>query len=192
MKNYPKRVGSYLAMKKWKVIDKFIHIKNRWIEFIGEHCVENGKQIEYYSVVRSDSIVILVFQNGKLLLPKTYYRHGIKEDTLDFPGGRLDGYEEKEDAVYGILLKELQIDRQFVDNIELINNFEGWAVDSSFSSQKLYVAIVNLYSSLQSENLEFIDITKVNIDDLIKKIDCLQCKSALLYWVHKFYKKDDK
>lgn len=174
------------TMYKWKVTDAFIEIKNRWISFFGEYCInEKNEILEYYRVERADSIVVLPLIDNKLLLPKRYYRHGVQKHTLDFPGGRFEKGKNKKEVVYDILQRELNVSAKNVDVVSEINK-EGWIVDSSFSTQKLYGVVVRISSMDYSLNdSELMEVTKKNLLHLLSTIECLQCRSVLMTWMIK-------
>lgn len=171
-------------MHKWKILDEFVKIKTKWVSFYGEHCIdENNEILEYYTVERADSIVILPFINNKLLLPMNYYRHGVKKHTLDFPGGRFEKNINKIDTIYNILQKELNVSKENVDTIEELNSI-GWIVDSSFSTQRLYAVAVHI-SHIDGDNIEsnLIETTWDNMSNILSKIECLQCRAVLMQWI---------
>jgi hypothetical protein len=64
-------------------------------------------------------------------------------------------------------------------------NAIGWAINSSFSNQKLYGFVVELHSEA-TVNPELIgatySVTPAIIRDLLKKLTCLQCRALLLEW----------
>lgn len=171
-------------MKKWQVIDEFIKIKNRWIEFYGENCIdEENNKLEYYRVKRADSIIIIPIINDKLLLPKKYYRHGINEITLDFPGGRWEKGVLFVDCVENIIRKELLLENRYIKKIERLNE-NGWYSDSSFSSQKVFGAVV--YIDAPDKNFsESVDVNGNSIGSILKELDCMQCRTVFNEWIRK-------
>ena len=112
------------------------------------------------------------------------YRPGIGEITLDFPGGRVPAGEIAAAAVGGIIKKELGVTEDAIDRMEPINAI-GWAINSSFSNQKLYGFVAKLHPTA-AVNPEVIGarypITPQGLSELLKKLTCLQCRSLLLEW----------
>ena len=169
-------------MQAWKIIDTFLQIKTPWVDFIGERCQDEKNNIlEYYRVEKSSSLIVLVFQDGHLLLPNRYYRHGIQKETLDFAGGRINPALSLKHNALEIIYRELKVKAEDVDTISIHNAKSGWIINSSFSNQHLYVAYLHIKRKVFKENA-LMPLTNANIMKLIKKIDCLQCKSALMAW----------
>jgi len=175
-------------MIKWTVKDIFFTYKTPWVTFNGEYCIDENKNVlEYYTVTRVDSIIILPFIKDQLLMPKLYYRHGIKKNTLDFPGGRLNSKKNYIEIVYSILKKELNISKKNIFKIIKLNN-KGWIVDSSFSTQKLYGVEVHILDTDNFSTKDLVKPSKTNLYNLIRTIECLQCRMVLIEWLHKKYK----
>lgn len=170
---------------QWKTLDRIVEINSHWVKLIAEH-LENteGQILEYWRVERVDSVVVLTIQDNKLLFPAPMYRPGIGEVTLDFPGGRVPAGEAPAAAVAGIIKKELGVTEDAIARIQPINAI-GWAINSSFSNQKLYGFIAELHPHVivNSESLgaEY-SVTPAGIRDLLKHLTCLQCRALLLEW----------
>ncbi len=169
----------------WKTLDRFIEINSDWVKLIGEHLeTSEGKTLEYWRVERADSVVILTVQDDKLLFPVPMYRPGIGEVTLDFPGGRVPAGVTAADAVPAIIKRELGVSESAIARIQPINT-TGWAINSSFSNQKLYGFVVELHPTA-TVNPELIGaaypVTPDGIRELLKKLTCLQCRALLLEW----------
>lgn len=136
--------------------------------------------MEYYRVQRADSIIVIPIINGKLLLPQKYYRHGINEVTLDFPGGRLEKDVSIEDCVKGIINREILVEDKSIKKIEVLNE-DGWYVDSSFSSQKLYGVITHI--DVKNNNfLRLVDID-VSLIGILEELQCMQCRTVFNEWI---------
>ena len=64
-------------------------------------------------------------------------------------------------------------------------NAIGWAINSSFSNQKLYGFVAELHPKA-TVNPEHIgaaySVEPAGIRDLLKKLNCLQCRALLLEW----------
>lgn len=172
----------------WKTLDRIVEINSHWVTLIAEHLEDSeGKVIEYWRVERADSVVILTIQNDKLLFPVSMYRPGIAETTLDFPGGRVPAGETPAAAVPAIIKKELGVTQSAIARIKPLNAI-GWAINSSFSNQKLYGFLVELHPET-TVNPALIgaaySVTPAGIRDLLTKLTCLQCRALLLEWQNK-------
>ncbi|MFP4486932.1 MAG: NUDIX domain-containing protein [Campylobacterales bacterium] len=169
-------------MKKWKVLSEVFTIDTKWVSFIYERVKdEKENTLDYYRVKRADSVVIIPMTDDRLLLPRAYYRHGVGKITLDFPGGRVESGENPVEKSKTILLRELGIGHDEVLSIEMISD-KAFLVDSSFSSQRLYISVARLATL---KNHDSVDISRHSVDKLLKDIDCLQCRFALLELVKK-------
>ena len=170
---------------KWKTLDRFVEISSPWLTLIGEH-LENdqGQVIDYWRVEKADSVVILTIQSEHFLLPIPMYRPGVGEKTLDFPGGRVPFGQKPAAIVPKILQRELGITAEAIACLTPLNA-TGWAINSSFSNQKLYgfVAQIDPTISISQELLgEIYPTTKLGIRNLLQNLTCLQCRSILLEW----------
>jgi hypothetical protein len=170
---------------QWKTLDRLVEINSHWVKLIAEH-LENteGQILEYWRVERADSVVVLTIQDNKLLFPAPMYRPGIGQVTLDFPGGRLPQGETPAVAVPGIIKKELGVTESAIANIQPINTI-GWAINSSFSNQKLYGFVVQLHSeaTVNPKSIGSVySTTPEGIHSLLKDLTCLQCRALLLEW----------
>jgi hypothetical protein len=173
------------AKSQWKTLDRIVEINSHWVKLIAEH-LENseGQILEYWRVERADSVIVLTIQDNKLLFPVPMYRPGIGEVTLDFPGGRVSAGEAPAAAVPAIIKKELGVTEDAIARIRPINEI-GWAINSSFSNQKLYGFVVQLHPTA-IVNPERIGAqylaTLEGIHELLKDLTCLQCRALLLEW----------
>lgn len=172
----------------WKTLDRIVEINSHWVTLIAEN-LENteGKVVEYWRVERADSVIILTVHQDKLLFPVPMYRPGIAETTLDFPGGRVPAGETAAAAVPAIIKKELGVTESAIARIQPLNQ-SGWAINSSFSNQKLYGFVVELHPET-TVNPELIgatySVTPAEISELLTKLTCLQCRALLLEWQNK-------
>jgi hypothetical protein len=177
------------AKSQWKTLNRLVEINSDWVKLIAEH-LENteGQILEYWRVERADSVVILTIQNDNLLLPVSMYRPGIGKTTLDFPGGRVPTGEIPIAAVPGIIKRELGVTENAIDRILPINTI-GWAINSSFSNQKLYGFVAELHpnATVNSELVGSVyPTTPEGIHYLLTDLTCLQCRALLLEWQHQF------
>jgi hypothetical protein len=169
----------------WKKQNRFLQLENQWLTLIGEHLQDTqGDQLEYWRVEKADSIIIIPIQNQQLILPPPTYRPGVHQVTLDFPSGRWTKEESLEQTAIKILQRELRIAVTETVNLTLLNS-AGWDINSSFSNQKLYgfVAQIEDYILIPSEYMgETYPISKVGIQALLSRLNCLQCRAILLEW----------
>ena len=169
----------------WKNLATFVTISSPWLTIIGEKFQDNqGKLIDYWRVEKADSVVIITQQNHQFLFPKLMYRPGLQKNTLDFPGGRLPTDKQPREVIPEILQRELGINE--VDIIDLIPlNPQGWAINSSFSNQKLYgfFAEISPKISVVHEKLA-VRYSLAEVDKLLADLTCLQCRAVLLEWLN--------
>jgi hypothetical protein len=175
--------------QQWKTLDRFVEMRSPWFTLIGEHLQDDRQQVlDYWRVERADSIVVLTIQGDKLLFPMLNYRPGLGKPTLDFPGGRVEAGQTPEEAVPGIIKKELDLTEDAIARLTLLNP-TGWAVNSSFSNQKLYGVVAEINPAV-SVNPELLSVTypttPEGIRSLLEDLTCLQCRAVLLEWQSQF------
>ena len=172
----------------WKLLETLARVENQWISLIGERLIdEQGQSINYWRVERSDSVIVIPVHRQQILLPKPFYRHGVGLQTYDFPGGRHNGNKEPVDTAYQVLHRELKVKASAVDHMTFLNP-EGWLVDSSFSSQKVFAFEAHI-SEDASVSPEVVDISqpanRTGAAIILEKLNCLQCRCALMEWIVK-------
>lgn len=165
--------------------DRFVEIRSPWLTLIGEHIEgDRGQVLDYWRVEKADSAVIISVQGDRLIFPKPVYRPGIAATTLDFPGGRIPPTETPLTVAPKILQRELGIPSIAIDRLEQLNE-TGWAINSSFSNQKLYglVAIIDPNFAIPTEFItKTYTLTETSLQTLKKDLTCLQCRAVLLEW----------
>ena len=170
----------------WQTLERFVEIRSSWLTLIGEKLQDERQQIlDYWRVEKANSAVIVTIQSNRFLLPKLAYRPGLGQATLDFPGGRVLPEQTPIDAVPPILKRELGINKSDIISLNALNQ-NGWAINSSFSNQKLYglIAEIKFEIVVEPEKLtSTIDpTTAIGIDNLLLDLTCLQCRAVLLEW----------
>lgn len=170
---------------QWQYLNSFVKIESPWLTLIGEHWRDqSGKNLDYWRVEKADSVVILTLQNQQLIFPKPLYRPGLGCATLDFPGGRVPGNQTPLEVVPQILQQELGLNVDVNLDLTLLNEL-GWAINSSFSNQKLYGVVAEIAPTV-SISPEYLGVTypatPAGIETLLKTLTCLQCRSVLLEW----------
>lgn len=159
-------------------LNRTVVAKSKWATFYKDRVLSNGGyELEYWCVDRSDSVIILVRQDGKFLMPEKQYRLGINERTLDFPGGRVDENEVAA-AAEQTVLREFQLDGMTKPRLEPLNSGPLF-VDSAYSSQKLYGFVAELPKDVH------VQADRYTADELLTKLQCLQCRALLLEWLHR-------
>ena len=177
----------------WKVRDRFLDLHSRWMTLIGEHLQDSqGNLLEYWRIEKADSVIVLPIQEdspaapkGKhILLPAPSYRPGIGQVTLDLPGGRLMQGQTPEEGAIAILKRELGIEADAIVQLKPLN-VKGWAINSSFSDQKLYGFVAHIQGEVASSNLiaQTYPASPVGVHQLLQELSCLQCRAVLLEWV---------
>lgn len=178
------------SQNDWQVLERFVEIRSPWVTLIGEKLQDEEQRIiNYWRVEKVDSVVIVTIQNGQFLLPKASYRPGFGQVTLDFPGGRVLRQQTPVAAVSDILRRELGISESEITRLNPLNQI-GWAINSSFSNQKLYgfVAEISSTVTVESDKLETTyPINETGINHLLEVLTCLQCRALLLEWQRQYF-----
>ena len=174
----------------WQTLERFVEIRSSWLTLIGEKLQDEQQRIlDYWRVEKADSVVIVTIQSDRFLLPKPAYRPGVGKTTLDFPGGRVLPEQTTIEAAKIILQRELGIEESDIISLEPLNQ-TGWAINSSFSNQKLFglVAEIDSQTVVNPERLNpatYLN-TASGIDNLLQDLTCLQCRAVLLEWQRSF------
>ncbi len=170
--------------QSWQTRDRFLELHSRWMTLLGEHLQDDrGEILEYWRIEKADSVVILPIQGKLILLPSPSFRPGIGKVTLDFPGGRVAEGQTPKQAAIATLQRELDIEATSITQLVPLN-VQGWAVNSSFSNQKLYgfVAHINPKKPIPEAVAVTYPATSVGVQDLLHNLICLQCRAVLLEW----------
>ena len=171
---------------QWQTLERFVEIRSPWLTLIGEKLQDEQQQIlDYWRVEKADSVVIITIQNGQFIFPKPVYRPGLGQTTLDFPGGRVLPKQTTVDAVSNILNRELGISNSDLIRLDPLNQ-TGWAINSSFSNQKLYGFIAEIKPEIIVKPEKLISTVyshnAIGIKNLLQDLTCLQCRAVLLEW----------
>ena len=172
--------------QQWKTLERFVELNSPWLTLIGEKLQDQqGKILDYWRVEKADSVVIIPIQGNNLLLPTPTYRPGLQSTSLDFPGGRVSRHLAPIDIVPEILEREFGIAETAIFKLIPLNQI-GWAINSSFSNQKLYgfVAEIDQNLALNPQQLgATYPKTPTGVRLLLQDLACLQCRSVLLEWL---------
>lgn len=178
----------------WQTIGQVATISSPWLHIYCERlCDDKGQELDYWRVEKDHSVIILTVHQGvnRFVFPKKQHRPGVKHHTLDFAGGRCARETTPQDAVAGILKRELNLDlEKDISSLEPLNE-KGWYVNSSFSNQELFgfVAVLHKDTKLDPElvfDKTYAVDSKNDIDNLLQNdLMCLQCRSLLLEYLYK-------
>jgi hypothetical protein len=171
----------------WKTHGEIMRLESPWVTVLAERWQDTGgTMLDYWRVQRADSAIVLPLQGDTLLLPAPAFRPGVGQSTLDFPGGRVSAGVRPADMVPGILQRELGLDRPHIVSVNPINQV-GWAVDSSFSSQRLWGFVARVDADWQPPGTVLrypATAPKGGIDPALQiQLTCLQCRALLLAWL---------
>ncbi len=156
-------------------IDRIILTRSKWVTVYKDTCLSNdGHELSYITVDRSDSVIIIVLQDGKFVLTEEQFRPGINKKTLDFVGGRVNLPKPIESAEV-TLRRELSLDKSVKLDLLPVMKMPLYG-DSAFSSQKLYGYVVNLESKVRLPEIAHY----YTLVELLEKLKCLQCRNILL------------
>jgi hypothetical protein len=169
----------------WQTRDRFLALHSRWMTLIGEHLQDNqGQILDYWRIEKADSVIVLPIQGDRILLPSPSYRPGIGQVTLDFPGGRVPAGQTPAQGAIATLKRELGFEAASILQLMPLNT-EGWAINSSFSNQKLYGFVARLDNSAHPSadvtgSIDSVALT--DVQTLLQTLTCLQCRAVLLEW----------
>ncbi len=171
------------SSQPWQLRDRFMQLQSRWLTLIGEHWTdEHGQDLEYWRIEKADSVIVVPIQANHLLLPAPSYRPGVAELTWDFPGGRVGDGQSPTEAAIAVLQRELAIAPSQIRQLMSLNSV-GWAVNSSFSNQRLYGVVAHLAAEVPIERAAMtIAVHRAAIAHLQNQLTCLQCRAVLWEW----------
>jgi len=177
-------------MESWQTLDRILTLETRWFTLIGEHLQDHqGIVREYWRVERVDSVIVIPIQRDRIILPVPMYRPGIGELTWDFPGGRCPVNQSPAEVVEAILARELDLQTPAVEHLIALTPETGWAINSSFSNQKLYGFVAQLKPDLAIP-AERLAGTYANNSEgfqaLLAMIQCAQCRLVLREWQERY------
>jgi hypothetical protein len=172
-----------VANPYWHTQDRFLELRSRWLTLIGEHLeTDQGESLEYWRVERADSAIVLPLHQNTLVLPPPMYRPGISTATWDFPGGRVPEGMDPIEVAPRILEKELGVAPSAIAQLDPLNAI-GWAVNSSFSNQRLYGFVAQLQpDAIVLPAAVRYPVTESGMRDLLQVLTCLQCRALVLEW----------
>lgn len=169
----------------WPCLERFVEIRSPWLTLIGEKLQDDQQQVlDYWRVEKADSAIALTIHRDCLLLPPPMYRPGLGTATWDFPGGRVLADESPEEATRRALQRELGIAAADIATLSVLNP-QGWAINSSFSNQKLYGLVATLSPDIAIDPAlvgASYPTTAAGVEALLTVLTCLQCRAVLLEW----------
>ncbi|CEM03325.1 unnamed protein product [Vitrella brassicaformis CCMP3155] len=168
----------------WRKTDEILSLRTKWMHLIGErYDTGQGKEaVEYWRVIKPDSVIVIVLHEGHIILPAPSYRPGIGKPTVDFVGGRrrsCNGTSVRDDAL-ALIKKELNVTAADARTLRVVNEGpRGYAIDSSFSSHRLWVAVCRLKEGVVLPS-DCVRYRVSEVDVLLRDLECLQCRAALM------------
>jgi hypothetical protein len=166
---------SVVGSQPKKRIEREVLTQSKWITIYKDTVESNdGRMLDYTTVDRSDSVIVIVLQNNRFILGEEQFRPGADVKTLDFVGGRVDSLDPA-DAAEITTRRELSLDDSTTLNITQVIK-KPLYVDSAFSNQKLHGYISTLEPDVALPD----DIKRYTYDELLEKLTCLQCRAVLL------------
>ena len=173
-------------MIEWKLRDTFLNIATNWVRLIGEsYTDQDGKDIEYYRVEKTESVIVLPIYKDLIYCAPASFRPGVQRSTLDFPGGRIIENKSIKDSALAILGRELGVSAERIEDMQVMDS-QGWPINSSFSNQKLFGVIAYMSSGLDDSSADTGGCFSINpegISDLLARIDCAQCRLVLFHYL---------
>lgn len=172
-------------MKRWRLLSETTRLRSRWLTLIGERWRDaRDQEVDYWRVEKADSVIIVPTQAKSILCCQEQFRPGIQRAALDFPGGRLVEGKKPADMVPEILQRELQVPPDTIRSVEAVNTTQ-WNINSSFSNQGLWVfhAAIDEHFHIPDYAVGMrVPLNTSGVDQLLRELDCLQCRAALLEW----------
>lgn len=172
----------------WTMLEELARFESPWIRLIGERWrSDDDDLLEYWRTEGADSLIVIPRWRDSLLLPARVFRPGVGQYTLDFPGGRMPGDIEPNEAAYRILQRELGVPREAVVRLVKITH-RPLLVNSSTSDQQLSGYFADLDASMEASVLlphQCYPLDESGKAALLEELVCLQCRGLLLEWLSK-------
>lgn len=159
----------------YKVASSRVVYKNQWIE-VSEDSVLNEEKgiLGIFNTVAVDDSAIIVpqFEDGSLLMVENY-RHGIRENILELPGGLIkDNKERPHDTARRELFEETGY---ICENLEYVNWFYTWP---GRTTQRNFVFLATGLKKEVKQNtaqdhldaFEYIQVYKISKEEALLKI----------------------
>ena len=178
--------GRQAARCRWRKLETFLHLKTRWMSFIGTRWRDaEGHEREYWCTHGADSVIVLPIRGDELLLPAPMFRPGVERCTLDFPGGRLEKGAPPEATARAILRRELGVDEKAILDLSPLTD-RPLLVNSSTSDQRLFGFVATLRRDARRRtrpHLRRFTLDEAGMAALLRKLECLQCRALLLEYL---------
>ena len=173
----------------WQLLSQMVEVRSPWLSVIGERLRDaTGREHEYWRVEKSDSLLVITIQDGRLLLPARSYRPGVGRTTLDFAGGRLQDPSMIPETAQAIVRREFNLGGgDLFASLEGLNRV-GWDVDSSSSSQRVYGTVAELPRDLLVPEYSIgasYPATDLGARELLRDLHCVQCRALLYEWLER-------
>lgn len=165
--------------------EPFLDLRSHWMRLVGEHLRDDqGRRLEHWRIEKADSVIVLPILGRELLLPARQWRPGVSAATLDFPGGRVAPGATPADAGRQALQRELGLPANAITGLSALNT-QGWAVNSSFSDQRLFgmhATLTPIPTWSLKPGVRRVPVESAAIETLLDELSCLQCRVVLLEW----------
>lgn len=184
-----------MESQPWSVLEQILCLKTKWFTLWGEQLqVPQGPELDYWRIEKADSVIVLPIQAGQIIVPPAFYRPGLGAMTVDLPGGRCPTGVEPSQAVAGILNRELNLAESAIASITPLTS-TGWAINSSFSNQKLHGFIVQIQPdcTITPESIATTyPVNPAGIQAMLNVIQCAQCRLVIREWQARYLTADAK
>jgi ADP-ribose pyrophosphatase len=156
--------------------------KNEWMALY-EDLVNNEKQsttATFNRIIVQDAVIIVpIFADGSLLIVESY-RHGIRTNILELPGGLINKKDEQEELPDDAAKRELLEETGYIsDTLEFNNWFYTWP---GRGTQKNFVFVAKGLKKIAKQDLEDFEYAKVCVksrEQIIHEIKSGRIKSAI-------------
>lgn len=171
----------------WRRLSQIAELRTPWLSVFGERLRDQtGQELEYWRIERPDSLLVVTEHRGRLILPAPSYRPGVGRATLDLAGGRLRHAGAIPETAREIVQREFDLPGEEGVVSQSLLNPDGWDVDSSVSTQRLY--------GVSLEIADDVDIPASRVGasfaatpnggrEALACLACVQCRAVLAEWV---------
>lgn len=153
-------------MKPWKILQSTDVSPSKWFPIVKDLVeLPSGTQIEYFKTTLPDVVMIVALTKAHEIIFVRQYKHGIGEEIIEFPAGRIDPGHTPRESACRELLEETGIDIQETELIAL----GTLRTEPSKSTVRVYgflVQNVEINSEQHLEETESIEVLRVPIKDM--------------------------
>ncbi len=171
----------------WRLLSQIAELRTPWLSVFGERLRdESGHELEYWRIERPDSLIVVTVHRGRLILPAPSYRPGVARVTLDLAGGRLRHASTIPETAREIVRREFDLPGEEGAAVQSVLNPDGWDVDSSVSTQRLFGVSLELADGVDlpaSRVGASYPATPKGGMEALRSLACVQCRAVLSEWV---------